>query len=325
MAELKKYGKLWSTSNNGKLNIGDNLICFYTMPTLYDGSSFSFDNIFFWKKKGGEAPVVNELGDYGYKSLDAQGKTAFTFEDKEFINFNVPQATIEMQTEGMTQEEKILAGYYTLNNWEGDTYTNGSKSGEVANSFGVTNQGWIDWVVGTKGWSGGGFISEDGADLSELDNGDWYLHFAMRGTDNCNHLIGLGESRFTIGGAPFDKNTPVIGNYKRDNEWYSFDIPYSVFKKTFPSLFVGSGSQKSWTGNLVWFMSGGVTGMELQLDNVFLWREKIDTGISKTSAVSKTDGPMGIFDLSGRKVQNMNRPGIYIIRTADGVKKVMKK
>ena len=88
---------------------------------------------------------------------------------------------------------------------------------------------------------------------------------------------------------------------------------------------MGSGSQKKWTGNLVWFMSGGVTGMELQLDNVFLWREKIDTGISKTSAVSKTDGPMGIFDLSGRKVQNMNRPGIYIIRTADGVKKVMKK
>ena len=325
VAELKKYGKLWSTSNNGKLNIDDNLICFYTMPTLYDGSSFSFDNIFFWKKKGGEAPVVSELGDYGYKSLDAQGKTAFSFEDKEFINFNVPQATIEMQTEGMTQEEKILAGYYTLNNWEGDTYTNGSKSGEVANSFGVTNQGWIDWVVGTKGWSGGGFISEDGADLSELDNGDWYLHFAMRGTDNCNHLIGLGESRFTIGSAPFDDKTPVIGNYKRDNEWYSFDIPYSVFKKTFPSLFVGSGSQKSWTGNLVWFMSGGVTGMELQLDNVFLWREKIDTGISKTSAVSKTVGPMGIFDLSGRKVQNMNRPGIYIIRTADGVKKVMKK
>ena len=103
----------------------------------------------------------------------------------------------------------------------------------------------------------------------------------MRGTDQCNHLIGFAESRFTIGSAPFDQNTPVIGNYKRDGEWYSFDIPYSVIKAEkgqtlFPS---SNGGQIAWKGNLVWFMSGGHTGDELQLDNVFFWRDKVTTDI----------------------------------------------
>ena len=46
----------------------------------------------------------------------------------------------------------------------------------------------------------------------------------MRGTDACNHLVGFAESRFTIGSTAFDQNTPVVGNYKRDGEWYSFDL-----------------------------------------------------------------------------------------------------
>ena len=40
---------------------------------------------------------------------------------------------------------------------------------------------------------------------------------------------------------------------------------------------------------------------------------------------AKGNYPLGIFDIQGRKVQSMDAPGIYIIRTAQGVKKVMKK
>ena len=331
VAELKKYGKLWG-KNNGLVKTGENLLCFYTMDTYYTGSSFSFDNVFFWKAKAGEEPVVSELGDYGYKSLDATGKSDFSFENKEFINFNVADATLDAQTEGGTKEENVLAGYYTLNNWEGNTYTDGTLSGTVVNSFGIENQGWIDWVVGTKGWSGGGFLEAEGADLTVLEDGEWYLHFAMRGTDSCNHLVGFAEARFTIGSALFDENTPIMGNYKRDGEWYSFDIPYSAIKglkgdALYPS---SNGGQSAWKGNLVWFMSGGNTGDELQMDNVFFWREKQTTpdpdGI-ETVRQRDVDGVAApyadaVYNLQGQRVarlsdvkeQRVRLPrGLYII------------
>ena len=315
VAELKKYGKLWS-KGNGKVGVGDNLLCFYTMDTYYNGSWFSFDNIFFWKKADGSVPEVNPLGEFTTKSLDAAGNSDFSFENKEFINFNVSAATIDMQTEGGTKDENILAGYYTLYNWEGDCYTDGSKSGETVNSFGVENQGWIDWVVGTKGWSGGGFVEPDGADLTILESGDWYLHFAMRGTDQCNHLIGFAESRFTIGSATFDQNTPVVGNYERNGEWYSFDIPYSYIKQTFPSLYPQTNSpQAAWKGNMIWFMSGGHTGDELQLGEIFFWREKAATAIDSpvTTSPSTLHPQPNWYDLSGRRLAGKpSQRGIYI-------------
>ena len=326
VAELKKYGKLWG-KNNGVVNPNENLVCFYTMDTYYTGSWFAFDNIFFWKKKDGTQPEVNELGDYTTKSLDASGNSYFNFEGKEFINFSVPSATLDMQTAGGTQEENILAGYYTLYNWEGNTYTDGTHGGDGVNSFGIENQGWIDWVVGTKGWSGGGFICEEdgGADLTVLDQGDWYLHFAMRGTDQCNHLIGFAESRFTIGSAPFDATTPVIGNYVRNNEWYSFDIPYSVIKAQkgaglYPQ---GKGGQSAWKDNLVWFMSGGHTGDELQLDNVFFWREKVSDGIESIFTTQpSTPAAQRWFTLDGRMLSGKpTTAGIYI---CNGKKYVVK-
>jgi len=331
VAELKKYGKLWSKNANGKVKVGENLLCFYTMDTQYTGSWFSFDNIFFWNKKDGTKPEVNELGEFTTKSLDAEGESYFSMENKEFINFNVSEATISMQTEGNTKDENILAGYYTLYNWEGDTYVSGDKSGNAVNSLGIEGQGWIDWVVGGKGWSGGGFVADgdDGADLTVLEDGDWYLHFAMRGTDDCNHLVGFAESRFTIGSTTFDQNTPVVGNYKRDGEWYSFDIPYSYIKKSFPNLYPqNNGGQAAWKGNLVWFMSGGHTGDELQMDNVFFWREKKAEDTDGIQSISKETVEVAapyadaVYDLQGHRVARLSDVkarmvslprGIYVI------------
>ena len=325
VAELKKLGNLWSKKNGeGKLAAKEYLFCINTMDTYYNGSFFSYDNVFFWNKKDGSKPEVSDLGDFGYKSLNAEGKSDFVFENKDFINFNVSEATISMQTEGGEKDENILAGYYTLNNWEGNTYTDGSKSGTVVNSFGIEGQGWIDWVVGTKGWSGGGFLEDQGADLTILEEGDWYLHFAMRGTDACNHLVGFAESRFTIGATAFDQNTPVVGNYKRDGEWYSFDIPYSYIKQKFPALYPGNnGGQAAWKGNLVWFMSSGHTGDELQMDNVFFWRVKPEpTAIEQVANSQQPICTTQYFDLQGRRVERPTTAGIYIVRNGREVRKI---
>ncbi|MDO4309640.1 MAG: hypothetical protein Q4C43_02800 [Prevotella sp.] len=71
-------------------------------------------------------------------------------------------------------------------------------------------------------------------------------------------------------------------------------------------------------------MSGGGQGDEIQLDNIFFWREKSSVSAIETVTASRNDGaaPVAVFDIAGRRVASMSRPGLYIVRTADGVKKV---
>jgi len=332
VAELKKYGALWNDApkHGGISAYTDYSFCIYTMPTFYDGSSFSVDNVFFYKTDN--APVVNELGEYTTKSLDDTGKSYFDFAGKDFINISGNgDVTEKMKVDG---EESIVLDLRSgidgaqFNNWgDGNTYTAGTQSGTVPNSFGG-DEGWIDFVT-NGGWTGAGFIRSvngTGVNLSVLEEGDWHLHFAMRGTDNCSHQIGFAEAKFTIGSSAFAAGVPVLGNYKRDGEWYSYDIPYSVLKTLVTDIFPSNnGGLTNWTGNLIWFMSGGGQGDEIQIDNIFFWRDKGSvTAIEKPqTAVQATSRVTGVFDISGRRVQDLSKPGLYIIRTTDSVRKVI--
>lgn len=332
VAELKKYGALWNEApeKGGISAYTDYSLCIYTMPTFYNGSPFSIDNVFFYKTN--EAPVVNELGEYTTKSLDDNGESYFDFAGKEFINISGNgDVTEKMKVDG--EESIILDIRHGVNgvefyNWaDGNTYEAQDKPAGVVNSFGG-DEGW-QYFTTNGGWTGAGFVRNvngTGVDFSILEEGDWYLHFAMRGTDNCNHQIGFAEAKFTIGSTAFGAGVPVIGNYKRDGEWYSYDIPYSVLKTLKTDMYPGKdGGQSNYTGNIFWFMSGGGFGDEIQIDNIFLWRDKDSvTAIEKPQvAVPATNRAAGIFDISGRKVQDMSKPGLYIIRTADSVRKVI--
>lgn len=336
VAELKRHGLLWSAAakpENGSIDSFTGYsLCFNTAATYYNGCSFSIDNVFFYKKAG-ETSEVSELGDYTTKSLDEQNESYFSFAGKDFVNISANgDVTEKMKVEG---EESIVldvrngvngAQFY---NWTGNSYTEGSQSGSVPNSFGG-NEGWMDFVT-NGGWTGAGLlrdVSGQGVDLTVLESGNWHLHFAMRGTDNCNHQIGFAEAKFTIGSAPFGEGVPVLGNYKRDGEWYSYDIPYSVLKTLVSDMYPASnGGQSNYRSNLLWFMSGGGQGDEIQLDNVFLWRDKssVDTGIALPEAPRADAAATVIYDISGRRQPNMAKPGLYIVRTAGHVKKVIVK
>ena len=163
-----------------------------------------------------------------------------------------------------------------------------------------------------------------GADLSALEEGEWYLHFAMRGETASNIGIDLGNAAFTIGAERFG-NAIVLGNYERNGEWYSFDIPYNELKKLTTNVFPGAIS--NYTGNILSFHTNGQAASEIQIDNIFMWRNKDSvTAIEKPQVAAPTaNRAIGIFDISGRKVQSMGKPGMYIIRTADSVKKVIVK
>lgn len=342
VAVLKQWGTLFDDTDkaNQKKNAwADNILTFSTGETQYYGSGFAYGNIFFWKPVDEtQIPGVNPLGDYTTKSLDESNNSYFDFAGKDFIIISTNgDVTERMKSFGDEyHEENILADYRpgvegaNFYNWTGNSYRDEAKPEGVVNSFGG-DESWLYFST-HGGWTGAGFVKKTddgtGADFTVLEDGNWHLHFAMRGTDNCNHQIGFGEAKFTIGGSMYDGKVPVLGNYERNGEWYSYDIPYSVLKNYAADMFPSNnGGQGNYVGNIFWFMSGGGEGDEIQIDNVFLWRDKDSaTGIETPEITAPVKNTVtGIFDLSGRKVQSMSKPGMYIIRTADSVKKVIVK
>ena len=330
---LKRYGKLWSKATDGKLAANEYLLCINTMSTYYTGSYFSFDNVFFWNKKDGSTPDIDGndgLGQYTTKSLDADGKSYFDFAGKDYVIVNV--GTAERKAMASEGDDRII-GDLSVNDqtthlwlWEG-TYTEGTQSGTVPNSFGHEGEGWIDLVVTDKGWTGAGLISDEGYDVSMLDN-DWHLHFATRGTDSSNLNIIFGKAHFTIGTEALVENGeiyPVLGNFKRDGEWYSFDIPMQEFRNLCTDLFpAANGGATAYKDNLFVFKNGNRKGDELQIDNMFFWRNHQQPTMVDQLPLSDTavKRAAAVYDLQGRRVADVDdvksgrtslRKGIYII------------
>lgn len=332
VAELKKYGQLWSNApeKGGISTYTDYALCIYTDQTFYNNSFFSIDNVFFYRTD--EAPVIDELGEYTTPSLDENNETYFDFTGKHYISITANGSVTEkMKTED--EEDIILdlrdgVGFSKFYNWaDGNTYTPTPMPEGVTDSFGG-DEGWIFFTT-NGGWTGAGFINDHGQDFSELENGKWHLHFAMRGTDDCNHQIAFGQAKFTIGSTAYAAGVPAIGNYRRDGKWYSFDIPYEVLKQlateVFPAANGGIGAYKD---NFFWFMSGGGVGHQFQLDNVFLWRDKDsvdDSGVDTIIEEEPADAPIEIYNISGIRLNSMDTPGLYIVRQGTKVKKVIVK
>lgn len=330
VAQLKKYGQLWSNAPTmgGISSYIDYALCIYTDKTFYNNSFFAIDNVFFYRTD--EAPVVSDLGEYTTKSLNEAGETYFDFTGKHYMSISANGSVTEkMKVEGaadILQDLRAGVGFCQFYNWaDGNTYTATDKPADVTDSFGG-DENWIYFTT-NGGWTGAGFINDHGQDFSELEDGNWHLHFAMRGADNCNHQIAFGNAKFTIGSTAYSAGVPVLGNYKRDGEWYSFDIPYSELKSLTSEVFpTAKGGINAYKDNYFWFMSGGGRGDELQIDNIFLWRDKDsvdDAGIFDVEIDSNEDVPVEIYNISGIRLDSMDAPGLYIVRKGSKVSKVI--
>lgn len=331
VAELKRYGQLWSNASQqgGISAYKDYALCIYTDQTFYNNSFFSIDNVFFYRTD--ETPDFNELGEYTTKSLDENGLSYFDFTGKHYISISANGSVTEkMKVEGegdIIHDLRDGVGFCKFYNWgDGNTYTPAEIPAGVPDSFGG-DEGWIYFTT-NGGWTGAGFINDRGQDFSELEKGDWYLHFAMRGTDNCSHQIAFGQAKFTIGATAYAAGVPVLGNYKRDGEWYSFDIPYDELKTLATEVFpAANGGINSYRDNYLWFMSGGGVGDEIQLDNIFLWRDKDSVGSDGVVEIGgdsdDTDAPVEIYNLMGQPMDSMSAPGLYIVRKGSKVSKVI--
>lgn len=256
------------------------------------------------------------------KALDNDGNATFNWADAtEFVPIitgEAESAEMEGKIKDDFRPDDITKHLYV---WSG-TYTDGDGSG--INSFGQVED-HTAFVVGNVGWSGFGIIDDNAHNLSFIDD-SYILHFAIKGNPATSHAIGLGSVKFAIGDAPFvDNNTTVknFGTWKNDGEWYYVDVPFSMIKKLGDVWPLSKGGPTAYKGdNFFFVLSGGVAGTELHLDNIFLYKSKsLTTGINNLNSTdnSKVEA---IYDLQGRELKDCPKHGVYIIKTANSVKKV---
>lgn len=283
----------------------DNFIAF-TSGGL-GGTSIEFDNIFFYKDPAREVVIpttdtTTELGRYGYAAMDG-GTSAFDFTDGfDYVVVDISDGVRAQMNGNIKADYQVGAGTNVLNIWE-KTYSDGEKDG--ANSYGEDGA-YQSFVVNSVGWSGLGYAL-NGQDLSMLDD-SYYLHFSMKGTDilkHASHCIKVGEGKFTIGSSIIE-SAAIIGDYRRDGDWYSFDIPMTVIKATAGgTLFKESdGGASAYRGNVISMLSGGAAGSELKYDNIFFFKKHSDEGktegLGDYTTLSLSSG-VSTFDFSNAK------------------------
>lgn len=324
----KMAGIVFPDKDGGAAAYSQNAFCALSGGNA--GTKLTFDNVFFYKKQGGsEIPDVDAtLGEFGSKSLNAENQSTFDIASGSDYVLIATGSTFANQVK---DAGKVKADYnvdnsrYNFNLWEG-TMTGATPTG--TNSFGYNEEYSCVKVKGGKGWSGAGYAPAAATDMSMIDDSYW-LHFSMKTTNEISksapYAIVIGENaHFTIGAAPFEdagKKYAVLGDFYRNGEWYSFDIPMTEIKKYGAPAFLGNSSYKS---NILSVLAGGTDGVEVNLDGVFFYK-KITTGIQASTADKKQQAKvLGIYDLTGRRVSDMNAGGIYIVRTNQGNFKVKK-
>ena len=230
-----------------------------------------------------EEDTTTQLGRYGSLSLDESGSSTFDFTNAtDFVVIGASQGVIDQMGDRVRADYSVDDENNFLYIWE-KTYT--SVDSEGLNSFGL-NEAFNHFVVNSVGWSGLGYASTGGTgagkDLSMLAEDGYYLHFAMKGNDvvrHASHTVGVGSAQFVIGNS--SSGPIMLGDYRRDGQWYSFDIPLAELRSLYGEMFTGDGGQNAFKGNVISFLSGGATGTELQFDNVFFYKRHSDDGTAE--------------------------------------------
>lgn len=294
-----------------------------------EGATIDYDAVFFHGPKDSPAYATEKVADKDITIAKASEKP-FKFSNDE--TYYIVTLDNDTKKEYLSDDQIVDIGPNEstrfLYPW-GETVVDVAAMGE--NSFGVEG-GYTAWETAPdKGWSGLGFFI-DRPGLTNLSgiNKDYSLHFAIKSstTQPIDVIIADGnkkEYHLVLGQENYGGNKPV-SDFERDNTWYNVEVPIAYLIKQGLDF----RTAKAYGGNIFSVMLGTTGGLKCDYDAVFFHGPKDKTtGIEDVtiSTPQHTQGnyPLGIFDMQGRKVQNMNAPGIYIIRSVQGVKKIMKK
>ena len=287
------------------------------------GADLQFDNIFFYKNPNVKKGVPTEdnttkIGKYATKALEG-GQSTFDFT-------NVSKAVLIGTSSGVTDAlTDVTVKNYNVDEktnffwiWDGGDYTGLPSNGK--NSFGWDESSTRLQVTGNSTWCGAGYASQGtGKDLSMIDD-TWYLHFAMRGDDALTHpsqTVTVGNAVFVIGNATSGQQ--IVGDYRRDGEWYNFDIPVAKLKQ------IGGGTlfndAANFMGNVFAVATTHNKGAEINFDQVFFYSKKDggETPDIPTYVTAALDG-------EGKSTFDVENTGNYVlIGTTGGVSTTLAK
>lgn len=287
------------------------------------GADLQFDNIFFYKNPNVKKGVPTEdnttkIGQYATKALEG-GQSTFDLT-------NVSKAVLIGTSSGVTDAlTDVTVKNYNVDEktnffwiWDGGDYTGLPSNGK--NSFGWDESSTRLQVTGNSTWCGAGYASQGtGKDLSMIDD-TWYLHFAMRGDDALTHpsqTVTVGNAVFVIGNATSGQQ--IVGDYRRDGEWYNFDIPVAKLKQ------IGGGTlfndAANFMGNVFAVATTHNKGAEVNFDQVFFYSKK-DGGETPDMPTYVTAALNG----EGQSTFDVENTGNYVlIGTTGGVSTTLAK
>lgn len=171
--------------------------------------------------------------------------------------------------------EKFIYNWTVEGNPNLLTYSDGTSSGM---NFHGNTEGYLAWLVGPHGWAGAGFNikSQEGIAAAEdlrkaiiANPDDYFLHLAMKSTDNyshCFYFLDNEATKFVIGNhSVYDG--PVYQDFVRDGAWHEFDVPMSSYAAGL--------ANKQITGplNVYVMLSEGTAGAQLNLDAVYFYKK----------------------------------------------------
>ena len=176
-----------------------------------------------------------------------------------------------------------------------ETYDSLTTAG--LNSMGNTD-GYLSLRVTDQGWAGAGFCLTDNGNswqaaeqlraaiVANPDN--YYLHMAIKSTDNyshCFYLFNTEATKFTLGNRSV-YDGPVYSDFTRDGAWQEFYIPMSTYASALASVTCGENT------NMFVMLSEGVPGAMLNLDAVYICdREFIKNNPSSHSITTESSNP----------------------------------
>lgn len=222
---------------------------------------------------------------------------------------------------------------------------------------GDQTDGYASFVVGSAGWSGAGYNCA--SINTEWWNADTRFHIAYMssgvapeslaliiadGKDASDESVVSAPAKVALGAAFSDNGAtyPAIGP-KASDDWQGIDISFADLKKFWPDF--DWKALKSWSGNIMSFLGGGVTGNTFALDAIYFYQLGEGGGVEgvandaqwvvtdNTVNVAGTNGIV-LYNLNGQLVKETagttlgidNLPaGLYVAKSGNAVRKLIVK
>ena len=161
--------------------------------------------------------------------------------------------------------------------WEdGKVYDAGEGKGL---NFHGNSDGYTALTVTNLGWAGAGFcLTENGTGWQAAEAlraaivaspDDYFLHLAMKSTDNyahCFYFMGSEATKFVLGPKSV-YDGPIYADFERDGAWHEFDIPMASYASALADITCAAGV------NVFVVLTEGVQGAQMNLDAVYFYKK----------------------------------------------------